>query len=180
MEPAPPLLNPTLSTDAVPLRPADPSRDELLHNRFIEASRGDLLFGLCSPALAVVTFQYLGLPTSEWERYAVPIRASVYATPTGPSRLRTPERAIRMDIEPRCTQAFSPRWALTCGFAGSGFAVRCHHSTPSAYELRNAERTAPRLAKCKWSRSESAVRPGRSQGYAPSVTHDGPYVAPAS
>jgi cytochrome P450 len=52
-------------------------------DRFIERGRCDLVFDLCSPVPAVVTLEYLGLPTHEWERWAVPIHTSVY-TPRDP------------------------------------------------------------------------------------------------
>lgn len=78
------LLNPTLSADAVArFVPQIQSVTNYFIDRFIQAGSCDLVFDLCSPVPAVVTLQYLGLPTEEWERYAVPIHTSVY-TPRQP------------------------------------------------------------------------------------------------
>jgi cytochrome P450 len=52
-------------------------------DRFIERGACDFVFDLCSPVPAVVTLEYLGLPTHEWERWSVPIHTSVY-TPRDP------------------------------------------------------------------------------------------------
>lgn len=52
-------------------------------DRFIEAGSCDLIFDLCSPVPAIVTLEYLGLPTTEWERYSVPVHQSTY-TPRKP------------------------------------------------------------------------------------------------
>ncbi len=78
------LLNPTLSTDAVArFVPQIQAVTNYFIDRFIEVGGCDLVFDLCSPAPAVVTLKYLGLPISEWARYAVPIHTSVY-TPRQP------------------------------------------------------------------------------------------------
>jgi cytochrome P450 len=53
-------------------------------DRFIEKGQCDLVLELCSPVPAVVTLSYIGLPTDQWERYAVPIHTSVY-TPRDPT-----------------------------------------------------------------------------------------------
>ncbi len=78
------LLNPTLSTEAVGrFVPQIQRVTNTFIDRFVEMGECDLVLDLCSPVPAVVTLQYLGLPTDEWERYAVPIHSSVY-TPREP------------------------------------------------------------------------------------------------
>jgi cytochrome P450 len=78
------LLNPTLSAEAVArFVPQIRAVTNAFIDRFVEAGECDLVLDLCSPVPAVVTLQYLGLPTEEWERYAVPIHSSVY-TPREP------------------------------------------------------------------------------------------------
>lgn len=52
-------------------------------DRVITAGECDLVFDICNPVPAIVTLEYLGLPTDEWERYAVPIHTSTY-TPRTP------------------------------------------------------------------------------------------------
>lgn len=53
-------------------------------DRFIESGSCDLVFDLCNPVPAIVTMEYLGIPTDEWERWAVPIHTSVYTPRTPP------------------------------------------------------------------------------------------------
>ncbi len=78
------VLNPTLSAEAVArFAPQIQAITNRFIDRFIEAGKCDLVFDLCSPVPAVVALHYLGLPTEEWERYAVPIHSSVY-TPREP------------------------------------------------------------------------------------------------
>ena len=78
------LLNPTLSAEAVArFVPQIQEVTNAFIDRFVESGECDLVLDLCSPVPAVVTLQYLGLPTDEWERYAVPIHSSVY-TPREP------------------------------------------------------------------------------------------------
>jgi cytochrome P450 len=52
-------------------------------DRIITMGECDLVFDICSPVPAIVTLEYLGLPTDEWQRYAVPIHTSTY-TPRTP------------------------------------------------------------------------------------------------
>jgi cytochrome P450 len=78
------LLNPTLSAEAVSrFVPQIQAVTNYFIDRFIKRGTCDFVFDLCSPVPAVVTLKYLGLPTEEWERYAVPIHSSVY-TPREP------------------------------------------------------------------------------------------------
>lgn len=78
------ILNPTLSADAVArFVPQIQKVTNAFIDRFVASGECDLVLDLCSPVPAVVTLQYLGLPTDEWERYAVPIHSSVY-TPRQP------------------------------------------------------------------------------------------------
>lgn len=51
---------------------------------FIESGRCDLVLDIASPIPAIVTLEYLGIDTSEWERYAVPVHASTF-TPRDPA-----------------------------------------------------------------------------------------------
>ena len=53
-------------------------------DRICESGSGDLVLDLCSPVPAIVTLAYLGMDTSEWERYAVPVHSSTF-TPRDPS-----------------------------------------------------------------------------------------------
>jgi cytochrome P450 len=53
-------------------------------DRFIERGQCDLVFDLCNPVPAIVTLDYLGLPTNEWEQWAVPMHTSAY-TPRDPA-----------------------------------------------------------------------------------------------
>jgi cytochrome P450 len=75
------LLSSSLSNDAVKRFAPQILRvvNELI-DRFIESGRCDLVFDICSPVPAIVTLEYLGLPTAEWERWAVPIHTSVYTS----------------------------------------------------------------------------------------------------
>lgn len=78
------LLNPLFRPDAV-ARFAPRIRevtDECI-DRFIGSGSCDLVLDLCSPVPAIVTLEYLGIDTSEWERYAVPIHSSTF-TPRDP------------------------------------------------------------------------------------------------
>lgn len=78
------LLNPMFSQDAMErLRPRMLAITTDFIDRFIERGNCDLVFDLCSPVPAVVTLELLGLPTDDWERWAVPIHTSVY-TPRDP------------------------------------------------------------------------------------------------
>jgi cytochrome P450 len=52
-------------------------------DRFIEAGSCDLVLDLCSPVPGIVTLEYLGLPTGEWEKFSVPVHKSTY-TPREP------------------------------------------------------------------------------------------------
>ena len=77
-------MNPTLSAEAVArFVPQIQAVTNAFIDRFVESGECDLVLDLCSPVPAMVTLQYLGLPTDEWERYAVPIHSSVY-TPREP------------------------------------------------------------------------------------------------
>ena len=77
-------LNPTLSPQAVEqFAPRIREITTFFIDRFIETGRCDLVTDICSPIPAVVTLMYLGLPTQEWERFAIPIHSSVY-TPRKP------------------------------------------------------------------------------------------------
>lgn len=77
-------LNPTLSPHAVEqFVPRIREITTFFIDRFIETGRCDLVTDICSPIPAVVTLMYLGLPTHEWERFAIPIHSSVY-TPREP------------------------------------------------------------------------------------------------
>jgi cytochrome P450 len=51
---------------------------------FIEDGECDLVLDLCSPVPAIVTLEYLGLPTADWERWAVPMHTSVFTPRTPP------------------------------------------------------------------------------------------------
>lgn len=53
-------------------------------DRVIEAGECDLVWDICSPAPAIVTMEYIGLPTDEWERFAKPIHRSAYTDRTRP------------------------------------------------------------------------------------------------
>jgi len=66
-------LNPTLSPQAVEeFIPRIREITRSFIDRFIETGKCDLVTDICSPIPAVVTLTYLGLPTHEWQRFAIP------------------------------------------------------------------------------------------------------------
>ena len=60
--------------------------EEITHeclDRVIGAGECDLVFDLCAPVPAIVTLEYLDLPTDQWARYSIPIHTATY-TPRTP------------------------------------------------------------------------------------------------
>jgi cytochrome P450 len=53
-------------------------------DRFIETGSCDLVLDVSSPVPAIVTLEYLGMDTADWERFAVPVHASTF-TPRDPA-----------------------------------------------------------------------------------------------
>ena len=78
------MLNPMFKPDAV-ARFAPRIREITSEciDRFADSGSCDLVLDLCSPVPAIVTLEYLGLDTSQWERYAIPIHSSTF-TPRDP------------------------------------------------------------------------------------------------
>ncbi len=73
------ILNPLFTPEAVSrFEPRIREISAECLDRVIEKGSCDLVFDLCNPVPAIVTLEYLGLDTSEWERYAVPVHMSTY------------------------------------------------------------------------------------------------------
>jgi cytochrome P450 len=73
------MLNPLFTPEAVSR--FEPRIREITNeclDRVIEKGSCDFVFDLCNPVPGIVTLEYLGLDTSEWERYAVPVHMSTY------------------------------------------------------------------------------------------------------
>lgn len=78
------LLNPVFKPEAVArFAPRIREITDRCIDRFVASGSCDLVLDLCSPVPAIVTLEYLGLDTSEWERYSVPIHSSTF-TPRDP------------------------------------------------------------------------------------------------
>jgi cytochrome P450 len=78
------MLNPYFTPEAVDsLTPQLYETTNASIDRFIASGKSELMADLCSPVPAIVTLAYLGLDTTEWERYAVPLHVSTY-TPRAP------------------------------------------------------------------------------------------------
>lgn len=81
------LLNPVLSPPAVArMAPMIARVTGERIDRFIERGTCDLVYDLANPVPALVTLGWLGLPTDQWERFALPVH-DVFVAPPGSDRL---------------------------------------------------------------------------------------------
>ncbi|WP_143194582.1 cytochrome P450 [Streptomyces sp. CB02414] len=81
------MLNPIFTPGAVSrFSPRIQAITDEAIDRFVTKGSCDLVLDLVSPVPAIVTLEVLGMDTSEWERYAVPLHTSVYI----PRDVRTP------------------------------------------------------------------------------------------
>ena len=137
-------LNPTLSPHAVEqFVPRIREITTFFIDRFIETGHCDLVTDICSPIPAVVTLMYLGLPTHEWERFAIPIHSSVY-TPREPGH---PEfehlLADSLGSSPPSEKRspFAAKLLVTTSF------LRCSHATLMASRMMT-EPSSRRFIRC--------------------------------
>jgi cytochrome P450 len=88
------LLNPILSPPAVErLAPVISRITAEAIDRFIERGRCDFVADLANPVPACVTLEWLGFPTDEWERFALPLH-DIFAAVPGSDRLARGEAGL--------------------------------------------------------------------------------------
>jgi cytochrome P450 len=88
------LLNPVLSPPAVGrMAPMIAEITTECIDRFIERGSCDLVYDLANPIPATVTLRWLGFPTDEWERFALPVH-DIFVAPPGSDRLARGQQGL--------------------------------------------------------------------------------------